>query len=86
MDRAGVAAFYGVEPNTIRVLVQRHREELGANGLRVLNGREEFEAHGVPLIGRGRPNATLFTRRSVLLVGMLLRDSITPNSHDMQVC
>ncbi|MFJ1756031.1 hypothetical protein [Kitasatospora sp. NPDC088134] len=75
VDRAGVAAFYGVDPNTVNAMVKRHRAEFEETGLRTLQGAEEFRAHGVPVIGRGRPNLQVFTRRAVLLVGMLLRDS-----------
>ncbi|GAA0970076.1 hypothetical protein GCM10009555_018350 [Acrocarpospora macrocephala] len=75
-----VAAYYEVEAETIRKVVQRNRVELAANGLVVLRGSDlrEFkrstEGLGVPL--PANLNAlTLFTRRVVLNIGQLLTES-----------
>ncbi|MEW2137326.1 restriction endonuclease [Streptomyces sp. NPDC005409] len=72
---AMVAAYYEVAETAIRQLVQRHREELAANGLAVLRGSElrDFESDNLSL--SKRRNLTIYSRRAVLNVGMLLRDS-----------
>jgi hypothetical protein len=76
-----VAAYYEVDVETIKKLVQRNREELTANGFRVLRGadlhkfkRMATEGQGVPLSGRVNSLA-LFDRTAVLNVGQLLTGS-----------
>ncbi|MGW1039847.1 hypothetical protein [Streptomyces sp. NPDC002547] len=75
-----VASYYEVDVEAIKKLVQRNREELSTNGLRVIRGSElrDFkrgtEGQEVPL--SERINAlTLFTRRTILNVGQLLTES-----------
>ncbi|WP_218199488.1 ORF6N domain-containing protein [Kitasatospora aureofaciens] len=75
-----VAGFYEVDAETIKKLVQRNRDELTENGMRVVRGpelrafKESTEGQDVPL--SERINAlTLFTRRTVLNVGQLLTGS-----------
>lgn len=72
---AMVAAYYEVAETVIRQLVQRHRDELASNGLAVLRGPElrEFESDNLSL--SKRRNLTIYSRRAVLNIGMLLRDS-----------
>jgi len=61
--------------------MQRHREELTANGMRTLRGSElEFFKRDILSLfpesyPQPRSNLTLFTRRAVLNIAMLLRDS-----------
>src|SRR5690606_6661682 len=73
---AQVAEFYEVEREAVKKVVQRHGDELRANGYRVIRGEElsqlRAEGHNVPL---SRTNQALWDRRAVLLLGMLLRDS-----------
>lgn len=71
-----VAEFYGVDMDTIRQLVQRNRDELDADGYRVVS-RSEFESD-IASLSNLDPKVrqiALFPRRAVLRVGMLLRDS-----------
>ncbi|MFE0692837.1 hypothetical protein [Streptomyces sp. NPDC058869] len=75
-----VASYYEVDTEVIKKTVQRHREELASNGLRVIRGDElrdfkrSTEGQSVPL--SERINAlTLFTRRTILNVGQLLAES-----------
>ncbi|MFD5316532.1 restriction endonuclease [Streptomyces sp. NPDC127098] len=72
-----VAAYYEVDTKIVEKVVERHRAELEANGMRVLRGAElrEFltDRMSVRTPGRG---ITLYPRRAVLNVGMLLRDSV----------
>lgn len=72
---AMVAAFYEVAETAIRQLVQRHRDELASNGMAVLRGSElrDFESDNLSL--SKRRSLTIHSRRTVLNVGMLLRDS-----------
>lgn len=76
-----VARYFEVSEHAVGKLVQRHREELTGNGFRTLRGSDlEFfkkdilssfpESYPQP-----RSNLALFTRRAVLNVAMLLRDS-----------
>ncbi|MEV4576011.1 phage antirepressor KilAC domain-containing protein [Nonomuraea jabiensis] len=74
-----VAAYFDVDIETIKKLVQRHRTELETNGFAILAGqdRQEFLRDIESLYSgerRGRSMA-VFTRRAVLNVAMLLRDS-----------
>ncbi|SCK22211.1 Restriction endonuclease [Streptomyces sp. WMMB 714] len=76
-----VARYFEVSEHAVGKLVQRHRDELTERGMRTLRGSDlEFfkkdilssfpESYPQP-----RSNLTLFTRRAVLNVAMLLRDS-----------
>ncbi|MEU5718338.1 hypothetical protein AB0G71_21610 [Streptomyces sp. NPDC020403] len=80
-----VARYFEVSTEVIKKVTQRHRTEVEENGLRLLRGSELRLFHGdmMSLWGpEGResyPQAvtqlTLYTRRTVLNVAMLLRDS-----------
>lgn len=82
-----VATFYDVDKETITTTVQRNKDELSRNGLRVLKGAElrqlkdELAGQGTDArsehqsIGARTASLTLFNRRTLLNVGMLLRDS-----------
>lgn len=81
-----VATFYDVPESTLRSLVKDHKDELSRNGLRVLKGAElkqlkdELAGQGPKSDDRTSLNPaisqlTLFNRRTLLNVGMLLRDS-----------
>ncbi|WP_428814878.1 hypothetical protein SALCHL_003238 [Streptomyces albus subsp. chlorinus] len=69
---------------TVEKLAERHREELESNGMTVLNGPDlqEFETDRMsvsnsewPSYPQRRRRLTVFNRRAVLSVAMLLRDS-----------
>jgi hypothetical protein len=76
-----VAEYYEVEERAINRLMHRHRPELEDNGLTVLRGADlrRFESDNLSLSTKsypqGRAHLAVFTRRTVLNVGMLLRDS-----------
>ncbi|MEU5594189.1 restriction endonuclease [Streptomyces sp. NPDC020298] len=78
---AMVAAYFGVAVEAVRQLTKRHREELEANGLVVLRGADlrEFESDNMSLSLGSYPQArrslTIYSRRAVLNIAMLLRDS-----------
>ncbi|WP_037641126.1 restriction endonuclease [Streptomyces bicolor] len=78
---AMVAAYFDVTVEVIRQLAKRHREELEANGMAVLRGSDlrKFESDNMSLSLGSYPQArrslTVFSRRAVLNVAMLLRDS-----------
>lgn len=82
-----VATFYDVDKETITTTVQRNKDELSRNGLRVLKGaelkqlKEELAGQGGYARNEHSLNPaisqlTLFNRRTLLNVGMLLRDSV----------
>ncbi|MFJ5224308.1 hypothetical protein [Streptomyces sp. NPDC088400] len=80
-----VSRYFEVSTGVIRQLTVRHRAELAENGMRVLRGSDlrRFHSDMVSLCSAdGResyPQAvtqlTLYTRRAVLNIAMLLRDS-----------
>ncbi|MFC7218010.1 hypothetical protein ACFQLX_07495 [Streptomyces polyrhachis] len=80
----GVADYFKVTRQAVENLVVRHREELESNGLHVLRGSDlrEFETFNLN-VSNGAPGSypqrrrrlTLWPRRAVLNVAMLLRDS-----------
>lgn len=75
-----VAGFYEADAETIKKLVQRNRDELTENGLRVVRGAEltGFVRDSLSLTNAVDSKAralTLFTRRTVLNVGQLLTGS-----------
>ncbi|MGP4087783.1 restriction endonuclease [Streptomyces sp. KR55] len=78
---AMVAAYFGVTVEVIRQLTKRHREELQVNGMAVLRGADlrKFESDNASLSLGSYPQArrslTIYSRRAVLNVAMLLRDS-----------
>ncbi|MFE2379698.1 hypothetical protein [Streptomyces sp. NPDC059398] len=79
-----VARYFEVSTEVIKKLAQRHREELTSNGLRVLHGSDlegfkgdnlsPFHSHGLSY-PQPRSGLTVHTRRTVLNIAMLLRDS-----------
>jgi hypothetical protein len=71
-----VAAYFGVADATIHNMVTDHREELTANGYRVATGQELAALKTVSSVDRYARQAALFTKRTVLNVAMLLRDSV----------
>lgn len=75
-----VAEFYGTTAEVIRQVVVRNRDELDTDGYFVLKRSEVSDSLsltpdqlGMP---RTAPTMSLFPRRAVLRVGMLLRDSV----------
>ncbi|GHA97782.1 MULTISPECIES: hypothetical protein [Streptomyces] len=80
-----VARYFEVSTASVRRLTDRHQQELISNGMRVLRGSElqSFHSDMMSLCGEGEvgsyPQAAtqlrLHTRRTVLNIAMLLRDS-----------
>ncbi|MFD7897297.1 hypothetical protein ACFV0C_22145 [Streptomyces sp. NPDC059568] len=80
----GVARYFEVSTGVIRQLTARHREELSANGMHVVRGSDlrEYQSDKMSLSSgeagsypQRRSSLTLYTRRAVLNIAMLLRDS-----------
>ncbi|MGI5376759.1 restriction endonuclease [Streptomyces sp. CA-251387] len=72
---AMVAAYFEVGLTAITSLVHDHREELESSGYRVLAGEELTSFKEVSGIQSRSKALALFSRRAVLNVAMLLRDS-----------
>ncbi|MFI0816921.1 hypothetical protein ACH4TX_10485 [Streptomyces sp. NPDC021098] len=76
-----VAAYFEVGEEAIKSLAKRHREEFHSNGMHTLRGPDlqVFERSNLDLSDssypQGRAHLTLYPRRAVLNVAMLLRDS-----------
>lgn len=74
-----VAEYYEVPEETIKTLYKRNREELDSNGALILRGEElkEFKTRvHDELALKGLSSLTIFSKRALLNVGMLLRDSV----------
>ncbi|MFD0267152.1 restriction endonuclease [Streptomyces sp. NPDC127106] len=72
---AMVAAYYEVSVAAVRSLVADHRGELEANGYHVVTGAELSALKALSSAPSRTAALALFSRRAVLNVGMLLRDS-----------
>ncbi|WP_208018209.1 hypothetical protein [Bacillus arachidis] len=79
-----VREFYNVDKSTFDMMISRHMDELLADGYRVMKGNElkslKGDIHYVSHlkeygISKFTPALALFTKRAILRVGMLLRDS-----------
>jgi predicted RNase H-like nuclease (RuvC/YqgF family) len=76
-----VADYFVIHRDAIKSIVRRHREELTGNGMVVLRGADLRKFERVNLTPskssypQGRAHLTLYSRRTVLNVAMLLRDS-----------
>ncbi|NYS19322.1 hypothetical protein HFP43_17025 [Streptomyces sp. SJ1-7] len=80
-----VARYFEVSTASVRRLTDRHQEEFAENGLRVLRGSDLQSFHsdmmslwkgeGVDSYPQAATQLRLYTRRTVLNVAMLLRDS-----------
>lgn len=70
-----VAEFYSVDTEAIQKVVQRNRDELSVDGLRVLRGKDLKDVMDIMSISSRTPNLTVWTPRAALRLGMLLRDS-----------
>ncbi|MER5463315.1 restriction endonuclease [Streptomyces sp. NPDC002668] len=72
---AMVAAYFEVGVEAVKSLVKDHRDELRANGYRLLTGAELRSFKDLSQIQSRTPSLAIFSRRAVLNVAMLLRDS-----------
>ncbi|MDN0199288.1 restriction endonuclease [Streptomyces sp. S.PNR 29] len=72
---AMVASYFQVGIKAIRSLVLDHRTELEANGYRVMTGTELSSFKELSGIQSRTRSLALFSRRAVLNIAMLLRDS-----------
>jgi len=70
-----VAAYFEVTVDAIRALVQDHRTELENSGYHVLTGSRLSDFKSLSGIQSRSRSLALFSRRAVLNVAMLLRDS-----------
>jgi len=71
-----VASYFEVGETVIRAVVHDHREELEANGYRVLTGSELSCFKQLCGLSARTRSVAIFSRRTVLNVAMLLRDSV----------
>ena len=69
------ATYFEVDSPTIRKLIQRNREELDADGLKVLRGKDARDIASLANMSSKATMVTVLPRRAVLRMAMLLRDS-----------
>ena len=70
-----LAAFYEIEPNSIRQVLKRHQDEFELDGLKSLRGKNLKEVRDILSLTSTAVNLTIWTPRAALRLGMLLRDS-----------
>lgn len=70
-----VANYFEVEKAVIEMTVTRNREELVADGLMVMRGKQLTNFKLESAIPKNTPSLTVMPRRAILRIGMLLRDS-----------
>lgn len=70
-----VAEYYEVTVEAIKKAVQRNRDELEANGFRLLSGPELRDILSLSSMDSRTPHLAVFDRRALVRVGLLLRDS-----------
>ncbi len=67
--------FYEVSVETIQKVIQRHREELKADGLKSIRGKDLKDVMDRVSISQRTPKLTIWTPRAAMRLGMLLRES-----------
>ncbi|MED1621671.1 hypothetical protein [Bacillus pseudomycoides] len=79
---AQVANFYGIDKNAIRALVHDYRDELESDGMHFLKYNEIKESLDLTpnlkemnALGINRAGTNVFTKRAILRLGMIIRDS-----------
>jgi len=79
---AQVANFYGIDNNAIRSLVYLYRDELESDGMHFLKYNEIKESIDLTpnlkemnALGINRAGTNVFTKRAILRLGMIIRDS-----------
>lgn len=71
-----IAEWYQVSEDTVRQNIVRNREEYGSDGLKVLKGKDLKIAREVLSLPPDTSQATVWTPRAALRLGMFLRDSL----------
>ena len=74
-----MAEFYEVPTDSVQKVIQRHRDELEDDGVKIVKGKDLKALSSLGLDGLSIPDATtiitVWTPRAALRLGMLLRDS-----------
>ncbi|MHB0943287.1 hypothetical protein ACYCSU_16690 [Paenibacillus sp. ALE1] len=73
-----IAEYYEVDKNVIEQIIKKQRNEFISDGMLMLKGKEavDFNTENNSVLVIPRKMINVFTRRSVLRIGMLLRDSV----------
>lgn len=71
-----VADYFEVDYEVIKKCIQRNKEELESNGLSTIEGEQLRDIKSRCQIQSRARSLTIFNRRSILNVAMLLRDSL----------
>lgn len=70
-----IAEFYEVSNDVVRDNLRRHRDEFDSDGLKLLKGKALKDVREIISLTPDTPQATIWTPRAALRLGMLLRDS-----------
>jgi predicted DNA-binding protein YlxM (UPF0122 family) len=71
-----IAEFFDVSTDVVRDNIRRHRDELESDGLKLLKGKALRDVREIFSLSSEAPQATAWTPRAALRLGMLLRDSL----------
>lgn len=71
-----IAEYFEVSAETVATLLQRHRDELESDGLKILQGKALKEHKFNLNLCDNKARLTIWTPRATLRCGMLLRDSL----------
>lgn len=73
-----IADFYEVPSSTIRSIIREgnHRDELNADGLKTLRGKDLRDARAIIALPSDTSQALVWNPRAALRLGMFLRDSL----------
>ncbi|MBE7386263.1 MAG: hypothetical protein F6J95_033345 [Leptolyngbya sp. SIO1E4] len=70
-----VAEFYEVSTDVLKDNIRRHRNEFESDGLKALRGKALKDASEIISLASKTSQATIWTPRAALRLGMVLRDS-----------
>jgi hypothetical protein len=70
-----VATFYEVSTDVLKDNIRRHRAEFESDGLKALRGKALRDASEIISLASKTSQATIWTPRAALRLGMVLRDS-----------
>ena len=70
-----MATYFEVPVDTVKSVVKNNRDELVSDGLKVLRGKDLKDVRSIVDLASDTSQATIWTPRAALRLGMLLRDS-----------
>jgi hypothetical protein len=72
-----VASFYATDEDSLRKVLNRHRDEFQADGARKIEGEELLDARDILSLASRTAVTTIWTPRAIVRAGMLLQNNET---------